>query len=64
MGNADTRVLTFGTRQDVQREVKRCLDLGRQCPGYFFAVGNHIPPNVPIENAEACMEAYREMRNR
>lgn len=45
-------------------EVKRCVDLGRDCPGYFFAVGNHIPANVPVENADACTEAYLEMRKR
>lgn len=64
MGNADCRVLTFGDREATRKEVKRCMDLGRDCPGYFFAVGNHIPPNVPIENADACMDAYFEMRNR
>ena len=64
MGNADTRILTFGTPEAVRAEVKRCMDLGRDCPGYFFAVGNHIPPNVPIENAEACMQAYMDMRKR
>jgi len=64
IGNADTRILTFGTKEDVRKEVKRCMDLGRDCPGYFFAVGNHIPPNVPLENAMACLEAYWEMRKR
>jgi hypothetical protein len=64
IGNADCRILTFGTEAEVRAEVKRCLDLGRHCPGYFFAVGNHIPPNVPIANAEACMAAYFEMRGR
>jgi len=64
MGNADCRILTFGTKEDVRREVKRCMDLGRDCPGFFFAVGNHIPPNVPIENADACIEAYLETRRR
>lgn len=64
IGNADCRVLTFGTTDDVRREVSRCMDLGKRCPGYFFAVGNHIPPNVPIENAEACMAAYMERRRR
>ncbi|HGJ66871.1 TPA: hypothetical protein ENS27_16045 [bacterium] len=64
IGNADCRILTFGTKEDVYNEVKRCMDLGRDCPGYFFAVGNHIPPNIPIENAEACMDAYWEMRKR
>jgi hypothetical protein len=64
IGNADCRVLTFGSPEDVRREVKWCLDIGRACPGYFFSVGNHIPPNVPIENAEACMEEYRRLRGR
>jgi hypothetical protein len=64
MGNADCRILMFGSEEDIYAEVKRCMDLGRDCPGFFFAVGNHIPPNVPVESAEACMDAYREMRGR
>lgn len=64
VGNADCRILTFGSPDQIEREVRRCLQAGRNCPGYFFAVGNHIPPNVPIANAEACMAAYREMRKR
>ncbi len=64
MGNADCRILTFGTVHDVYKEVQRCMDLGRGCPGYFFAVGNHIAPNVPIENADACIDAYLSMRRR
>ena len=63
-GNADTRILTLGTPEYVYTEVKRCMDVGRNCPGFFFAVGNHIPPNVPIENADACMEAYWSLRGR
>ena len=64
IGNADTRILTFGTKEGVRREVKRCMDLGRDCPGYFFAVGNHIPHNVPVANGLECFKAYREMRVR
>ena len=64
IGNADCRVLTFGTEDDTRAEVKRCMDLGRDCPGFFFAVGNHIPPNVPMANARACMEAYMDLRKR
>ena len=64
IGNADTRILTFGTKDDVRKEVARCMDLGRNCPGYFFAVGNHIPPNVPLENALECFQAYWDLRDR
>jgi len=64
IGNADCRILTFGTKEQVRAEVKRCMDAGRDCPGYFFAVGNHIPPNVPVENAVECLQAYWDMRKR
>ena len=64
IGNADCRILTFGSREDIDREVARCMDAGRDCPGFFFAVGNHIPPNVPIDNADACIAAYLRMRRR
>jgi hypothetical protein len=64
MGNADCRILTFGTVEDTRKEVRRCMDIGKSCPGFFFAVGNHIPPNVPIENADACIQAYLDMRKR
>lgn len=64
IGNADCRILTFGTRAETVKEVERCMNTGRDCPGFFFAVGNHIPPNVPIENAEACMETYFSLRKR
>ena len=64
IGNADCRVLTFGTPDDVRAEVRRVMDKGRDCPGYFFAVGNHIPANCPLENVEACLDAYRQGRTR
>ncbi len=64
IGNADCRVLTFGTPDDVRAEVRRVMNAGRDCPGFFFAVGNHIPANCPLENVEACLATYRELRQR
>ena len=51
VGNADTRVLLSGTRPQIRAEVERCLSLGRDCPGHFLAVGNHIPANTRVGNA-------------
>jgi uroporphyrinogen-III decarboxylase len=56
IGNIDCRILAHGTREQIEAEVKRCADIGRNCPGYFFAVGNHIPHDVPIENADYYIE--------
>ncbi len=64
IGNVDTRVLTFGGKEDVRREVERCAALGRDCPGYFIAVGNHIPPNVPIDNALYYFDLIRALGRR
>ena len=64
VGNADCRALTFGTREDIRREVERCFEIGRDCPGFIMAVGNHIPPNVPVENALYYNECYEELAAR
>jgi hypothetical protein len=47
----DCRTLTFGTREQIAAEVEASLKLGLRCPGWICAVGNHIAPNVPVDNA-------------
>lgn len=48
----DCRTLTFGTYEAIQAEIDSTLVLAKSCPGFVFAVGNHIPSNVPIDNAQ------------
>lgn len=64
VGNADTRVLLSGSREDIYCEVKRCMDIGKKYPGYFMAVGNHIPSNTPVENALYYNECYEKLSRR
>ncbi|MCK5128334.1 MAG: hypothetical protein KAQ68_00670 [Clostridiales bacterium] len=64
IGNADTRVLLLGNKDDIYQEVKRCIDLGKNCPGYFMSVSNGIPYNTPIDNALYYYEAYKELSRR
>jgi hypothetical protein len=64
VGNADTRVLLSGSKEAIRREVKRCMDIGKMCPGFFMAVGNHIPPNTPVDSILWYNEAYEEMGRR
>lgn len=60
VGNADTRILLLGDKEDIRREVIRCMDIGRDYPGFIMAVGNHIPSNTPVDNClwydEFCKE--------
>jgi hypothetical protein len=64
IGNIDCRILQSGTREDIYNEVKRCADIGRSCPGYFYAVGNHIPDGIPIENIEYYFECCDKLGRR
>ncbi len=64
IGNADTRILLNGTRAQIRTEVERCMHLGKSCPGFFMATGNHIPANTPVENCLYYDEVYRELSRR
>ena len=64
VGNADTRILLSGTKEDIYKEVKRCMDIGKRYPGFIMAVGNHIPPNTPVDNALYYNEVYLKLSKR
>jgi len=64
VGNADTRVLLTGDKADIEAEVRRCMDIGKKYPGFIMAVGNHIPPNTPVDSALYYDEIYRKLAKR
>jgi hypothetical protein len=55
----DARTLTFGTADAIRAEVDATLALATRCAGLVVAVGNHIPSNVPVENALLYIEYLR-----
>ena len=40
------------------------MDIAKNCPGFFMAVGNHIPENTPVENALYDNQVYDELSRR
>lgn len=60
----DCRTLTFGTKAEIKHEIDTTLNLAVDCPGFVFAVGNHIPSNVPVDNALYFMDYLRAHWNR
>ncbi len=60
----DCRTLTFETKELIAQQVDQSLKLGKPCPGYMFAVGNHIPSNVPVDNALFYFEYLKKNWNR
>ncbi|MHC5034067.1 MAG: uroporphyrinogen decarboxylase family protein [Planctomycetota bacterium] len=47
----DCRTLTFGATDQIRAEVDSSLEVAAGCPGFVFAIGNHIPSNVPVDSA-------------
>jgi uroporphyrinogen-III decarboxylase len=47
----DCRTLTFGTPEEIAAEIDATLSIAQDCPGFVFAIGNHVPSNVPVDNA-------------
>jgi hypothetical protein len=60
----DCRTLTFGTREQIRAEVEASVEIGCRCPGWIAAVGNHIAPNVPVENALYYYESLNSLWSR
>ena len=56
----DCRTLTFSGKDQIRQEIDRTLAVGKDCPGLIISVGNHIPSNVPIENAMFYYEYLSE----
>jgi hypothetical protein len=46
----DCRTLARDTSAHIQAEIDSTLALAKTCPGFMFAVGNHLPADIPVEN--------------
>jgi uroporphyrinogen decarboxylase len=52
IGNVSTGVFVDGTREDIEKEVRRCLAVGKERPGYILATGCEISPRGDIERVK------------
>jgi hypothetical protein len=61
LGSAvDCRTLTYDSKDKIRQEVETTLRLAKECPGFMAAVGNHLPANIPLENALFYYECLSE----
>jgi uroporphyrinogen-III decarboxylase len=61
VGNGDPNVITYGDREAVRGEVKRCFSAAAAGGGYFFDTGaGEVMPGLPWENVNTLFEAIRE----
>ena len=59
IGNTDPRIITFGTPAEIDAEVDRCFSQAGNLPGYIFHPSGDLPHNIPQENMDALIAAYR-----
>jgi len=60
IGNADPNIVTFGSPEMINAEVKRCIRAAARGGGYFFDTGaGEIMPGLPVENVLTMCEAVR-----
>jgi len=64
VGGVDVGVLTYGTYEDVVKEVRKCINVAGPYPGYFINVSGSIPDNVPIRNLEIYFKACNKYKQR
>jgi len=58
-GGVDTQsTLSFGTPEEVKKEVKKYIEILKPGGGYIFSQVHNIQPEVPIENIIAMYEAF------
>ncbi len=60
----DCTTLALKGKPEIQAEIDATLPLAKRCPGFVFAVGNHMPANIPIENGLFYFEYLKKHWNR
>ena len=60
IGNVDVKILAEGTKEDVQREVRRCIDTAAKYSAYILSTSCEVSPGTPIENVEYMMKVAKE----
>ena len=64
LGNVDNRVLMHGTKADIRADVARCTGFGKDLPGYFYSVTNHLTYDLPVNAVRHYFDACQELGRR
>jgi uroporphyrinogen decarboxylase len=57
IGNVSTDVFLRGTKDDIEKEVRRCLAVGKEREGYILSSGCELSPRGTIERVKWFCEA-------
>ncbi len=60
IGNVDVKILAWGTKEDVEKEVKRCIDTAAKYSAYILSTSCEVAPGTPMENVEHMMRVAKD----
>lgn len=61
IGNINTNLFFSGTRQDMERAIKKCIALAPDDSGYILSSGCEVPGIAPPEKVAWFMEIVNEL---
>jgi len=61
IGNVNSSTLARGSREEIEREVKQCLEIGSRAPRFVMNVGGGLTHDMPIENLEFYLSLRKEL---
>lgn len=61
IGNVNTNLFFFGSREDMKEAIKKCIDNAPKDSGYILASGCEVPGIAPPEKVDWFMELANEL---
>lgn len=60
IGNFSNAIIAQGPTAAIEREVSRCIDVGRRVPGFVANVGGGLTHQIPVENLKAYLSLRKQ----
>jgi uroporphyrinogen-III decarboxylase len=61
IGNINTNLFFSGTRRDMERAIKNCIEIAPDDSGYILSSGCEVPAVAPPEKVSWFMEIVNEL---
>ncbi len=64
IGGGDNQIIKTGDKALIEKMVAEMTELGKDMPGYFYCVGNHITYDMPVDGVKYYLDAADRMGRR
>jgi hypothetical protein len=61
IGNFNNAAIAAGPSEKIEKEVRRCIEAGRQVPGFVANVGGGLTHQIPVSNLECYLNLRQQL---